>query len=110
MDLNRRFAELVGLCWHEWDWSSEKYVCTKCGDRLADYAISSNPDFISHPTLVLAEMVKRKDWLLFVKRYFHWQTYDKINYDIDIPINYILDTTGLLVKEAIEFLERSQKP
>ena len=97
INLNRRFTELCGISPY------------RCVSGEGDGVGKERKDFIAHPTFVLREMMKREDWLLFAKTYFHWQTYDKINYNIDIPLKYILDTTGLLVKAAIEWLEKQEE-
>ena len=104
INLNRRFAELVGLCWHE-PASNLSRFCQKCGKAIPKEAVTGNiirPDFISRPTLVLKEMVKRKGWIDFLDIVGVGGS-TEINSMIDVI--YILDETeGLLAKAAIEFL------
>ena len=108
--INRRFAELVGMCWHE---RIDEMTCT-CGLGFRTNAIymhiqDSNPDFIANPTLVLKEMLKRKDWhnFLDIIGLPYWDEHDIKHSAIDAM--FILDETeGLLVKAGIEWLEKEQ--
>ena len=59
MDLNREFARLVGLCWHEYD--TETLNCIHC-EKVMWRKDSNNPDYAADPRLVLREMVKRREW------------------------------------------------
>ncbi len=106
--MNRHFAKLVERCWHEWDYhgphlsSQPNYVCRICH---AGTDTPNNPDFVSNPTLVLVEMMKREDWPTFAMTISCWFG-EKSPVPIAIPLKYISDTTeGLLVRAAIEFLK-----
>lgn len=116
MNRNRRLAEALGICWHEWkrDWIEdgnsidEWYVCQKCG--LKSYHPSQdhpNPDFTADPTLVLVEMRKREDWLDFISFVGKFSTdgvsYD-VQYDVSQFVDLILDRSGKLAEMASEWL------
>ena len=109
-DINRRFAELVGLCWHEWVASYSQRICKHCGYRVSasDYG-PANPDFISDPRLVLREMMKRKDFLEFSRDKLDCPWEDDRVYWNYVHTDYILDTTGLLAMAAIEWLEKEEE-
>ena len=119
-DLNRRFIELLGpksgLYWHEdvTNYDSISYHKCSCGkeylfsdtgtDSFREH-LSRNPDFILHPTLVLVEMMKREDFPEFCR------SITGIAFRADsailMDVKYFLDTTdGLLVKEAIKWMEK----
>ena len=112
--INRHFAELVGLCWHIYGYSPNDPSlrvprCPKCQIEI-EYNFH-NPDFVLHPTLVLREMMRREDWPEFSKVSGFWNVPFQARTKYFINVDYILDETeGLLLKAAIEFLERSQKP
>lgn len=96
--LSKRFCELVGICWHEWDYyelltlHETQFKCRRCHElRIND---RSHPDF-SDPREVLRVMRGREDFRLF----------PCVAGDGDIHIDLILDTTGLLLKEAVSYLE-----
>ena len=102
MDKNSEFAELGGICWHIPENMTEVYlpasrrgswICAKCNKRFTEDDL---PDYAADTRLVLKEMAKRPDWDDFQKQV------------ID-PFAYILDTTGLLLNKAIEFMRR-RKP
>ena len=103
VDLNQRFTLLCGSCWHELV-AATRFKCS-C-DFITTYGVefnqhirdNPNPDFISDPRLVLREMMKREDWELF----------PCVSGDRHIDVDYILDTTGLLVKAGIEWLEKEK--
>jgi hypothetical protein len=61
MDQNRKFAELAGLCWHEYYYSRDRWVCTGCETEIDDPFEPSNPDF-SDPREVLKVVMEREDW------------------------------------------------
>ncbi len=96
-DLNRRFAKLAGLCWHE-ETPYIESICS-CGNvyhvakNMIRHIQHNNPDFISDPRLVIKEMVKRPDWDDFQKQ-------------IIDPFAYLMDTTGKLVTLAIKYLDK----
>lgn len=104
-DRNREFAELTGLCWHEWDiptLQGQMFTCKLCGEWSEK---PFHPDYAADPRLVLREMIlKCKDWDGFVDRigariggqaYFHHA--------------FILDTNGLCRDQAIVWLKRDER-
>ncbi len=120
-EINRRFAEMCGLCWHIYGYDpNDRFLrvpqCPKCQIHLS--ANFPNPDFISDPRLVLREMMKLKDWPVFIAWYNGSQYGEPIRRhvmnlaaegkitEVFIGIRDILDTTGLLVKAGIEWLEK----
>jgi hypothetical protein len=112
MNLNKRFAELAGLCWHEEISRREQLSKCKCGyvyftnDGFTKHCEDGNPDFIADPRLVLREMMKREDYkrfFIFVMPIMH------VDGVIRWINSYILDTTGLLAKVAIKWLEKEGK-
>lgn len=120
-DINRRFAELVGppLCWHTTIQNHlGNYTCS-CGkefDGMGCFAAQKehkqvlNPNFIRDPRLVLVEMMKREDWELFMAKLMYGLEQpgvETIDWDHNIDIDHIL-TVGLLVKAAIEWLEKEE--
>lgn len=108
-DINRRFVELLGppLCWHEevesHDFGMDGYSVCSCGE---EDCYKPNPDFIADPRLVLVEMMKREDWKEFVETAGVWSNRTTGMMSEHILIDYILNTTGLLVTAAVEWLER----
>ena len=110
-EINKRLAELLGICWHE-PLFPNSHICEHCGLVFEEDMAGYNPDFCRDPRLVLREMMRRSDWDLVInerdicfgniiggwvkigKKYSHW-----------VHTNYILDETGLLAMKAITFLE-----
>ena len=109
LDKNKRFAELVGICWCEPEYYNEDIdKCHKCGAIYSTGRRSkAHPDFISDPRLVLREM-DRIGMLDDFKKYsgvFIWMPEGHY-----IRVDYMTDTTtGLLVKAAIEWMEKEMK-
>lgn len=63
IDLNKRFAELVGLHCGHWDTIFDTGFCSTCNKMQEDVA-----DFTADPRLVLREMMKRLgDYALFIE-------------------------------------------
>ena len=99
-DLNRRFADLIDLCWHIDGYDpNDSYLrvprCPKCQIELKqDF---HNPDFISDPRLVLREMMKKKGFGNFLyhlctgKGMSHEDRLLFVLYDL-VPVDYMLDT------------------
>lgn len=114
--INRRFAELCGLCWHDYIWHSSNigiYWECRCGHKITEWNKRKiNPDFIADPRLVLREMRWRKDWNGTFIYFIGGETHSGSNYrkvQELIPVDYILDETeGLLVLAAIEFLPKTE--
>ena len=115
MDPNREFAELVGLRWYPAKSVSldpnDRLFCGKCGQYVHQEQIDSAvPDYASDPRLVLREMMKREDFPLFMARLMYMgDSVEGIDWDHNIDIDYILDTTGLLALAARDFM-RKEKP
>lgn len=66
-DKNRFVAEKLGLCWHEWDRTDNRYPtlrCKYCGICKTNPKGTSNPDFRSDAGAVqlLRLMTEREDW------------------------------------------------
>jgi hypothetical protein len=98
-EINKRLAELAGICWHKWDEVSFFVMgCTKCGLK-GDPNKHPNPDFCADPRLVL-EVMKTK--CLFMNDLFRECVYHGMDWFL---FTYILDTTGKLALAAIGFLE-----
>ena len=95
--LNKRACELLRICWHSID-LGEDVFCQKCGDYFV-----SNPDFTSDSGKVelLRLMRKRTDFDDFLRSL----TGGICGPEREILATYIIDTTGLLLKAAVEFLE-----
>jgi hypothetical protein len=104
-DLNKRFARLAGICWHDWDspvLHSQMYTCKLCG-IVADIPWQS--DFCGDPREVLKVMDSRPDGKLFYAHLMYGEkNVDAIDDDGHIERKYIT-TTGLLCKAATEWLE-----
>ena len=92
-DLNRRFAGLCGIRWKGPRWEN-------------GFNYDDNPNFISDPRLVLREMIKRKDFYEFMETVGRVEAEFECNTLYYIDIAYINDTTGLLVKAALERIEK----
>ncbi|MFH1448101.1 MAG: hypothetical protein ABIG39_04520 [Candidatus Micrarchaeota archaeon] len=117
MGKNKELHELLGLCWHEEVPSSKifNYRCL-CGYEvetqirlLGKHIRENNPDYASDPRLVLREMMKREDFRLFMARLMYYgDTAGAIDWDEDITIDLILDTTGKLRDMAIEWLKNNK--
>ena len=117
MDKNREFAELVEIPWHE-----EISVAIFCGEdrfrcscgafydkrqQLLDHVEKSNPGLTADPRLVLREMMKREDWPEFITALSGINTC--INGHYFIRVDLILDTTGKLRDNVIEFLRKEKR-
>jgi hypothetical protein len=120
MDINRELAELLGLCWHEYEEKSfEEWnimVCQKCGVETngleAQFSQYWNPDFTSDSGKIelLRLMMKREDWPEFL----HFVWFKSVYYYNPTSIlkaysNLMTDTTGLLAQAARDFLKGQNK-
>jgi len=100
MDKNKELAELLGLCWHE------------CNYTVCDYC-TENPDFTSDAGKVqlLRLMMERDDFEDFfdhIKGSFYNQIH--LRKENMIPLDYITDTTGKLRDACLEWLkEKGEK-
>jgi hypothetical protein len=105
---NKKFAELCGIFWHEPKTQRNINLGWKCscGEHNCRFV---NPDYISDPRLVLNEMVKRPDWRIGDSSGFISQigipSLHGVRLFDNVKIEYILDTTGLLLDKGIEFME-----
>ena len=118
-NLNRHFAKLCGIPWHSH--VSQKmmddlnYSTCSCGNSFPSVASlyshikRKNPNFISDPRLVLREMDKHpKGKLFYAKLIYMGDDVEAIDDDGLISRHYLTDQTGMLVKAAIEFLEKEE--
>ena len=109
MDPNREFHELVGLCWHEWDYEGDPVYCIKCSVEYDPD--TANPNYAADPRLVLKEMRK----IGKLEEFLRTKIYPLGSTGYNIPINYFinsnreLETTGKLRDEASEFLKKVTK-
>jgi hypothetical protein len=117
MDANRRFAKLAGLPYFTIEHIDGEWVCG-CGFKVlwedGKMAIQhlrshNSPDYAADPRLVLEVMLSRKDGPLFMARLmygFEQPGVEAIDWDNNIDVDYILDTTGKLRDLAIEWMEK----
>jgi hypothetical protein len=103
--LNKRACELLGICWHEAIANNDKYYEAthegwRCSCGRSVPCINRNPDFTTDPGKVelLRLMMQREDWRNFRDGYLC------VHGDY-IPCKLITDTTGLLLKAAVEWME-----
>jgi hypothetical protein len=120
MNINRELTELLGLCWHRWEYllgnppnEVGRCSCGKFSDvtymEWINIHAHNNPDFASDPGKIelLRLMMKREDWskFLFTINKIAGITVWGQNF---IFVRYITDTTGLLARAAVEFLRREK--
>lgn len=68
------------------------------------YKFLQNPDFVADPLALLRLMRKREDWDMFV-----WYCYWKDSHGgISVPVDLILDTTGMLLEAVYEWLKKNE--
>jgi len=113
--INRKFAELCDLGWHEQVSTKEDGYGCSCGYLTyfgGEYGkhIKDNPspDFVANSRLVLREMRKTPRYHLFLRSlYVEAATIEEM-LDRSL-VQYILDTTeGLLAKAGISYLEKGR--
>lgn len=48
-DLNKRLHEIMGLCWHEWEYAkhAQGMICILCSQIVATYNPKDNIDFVN---------------------------------------------------------------
>jgi hypothetical protein len=102
MNPNQEFHELNGKEWLQ-------VPSEQCGDLDCLECYPRNPDYAADPRLVLREMVGNGYWRQtygdgFVFKVGNFQKSDWSD-NGNIPIDLILDTTGLLRDAAIKFLK-----
>ena len=112
MDLNREFAELVGVQWHEQVSTKEDGYGCSCGfltyfggmygEHIRD---NSNPDYAADPRLVLREIDRLKKRESFINYLLRTENTWSI---LDMAFDFMIDTTGKLTKKAIEFLKEAR--
>lgn len=105
-DRNKLFAELAGIHWHEWsddggrhysEWRS--YSCDCGATTESPTEPKGGPDF-TDAREVLKVMRKRDDYAQFLlEKIFKYGWSGKMVCDL------LLDTTGRLHDQAVEFLE-----
>ena len=102
--INRRFAELSEISWHEPravpDGESIRCVCGEIHWK----GYPKNPDYCADPRLVLEVMMKRKDSGSFISDL----TCRYCNPAHGFIENYLLDKTGKLVLAAIKWMEEKK--
>lgn len=102
-EINKRFAELTGICWPEYD-NSNWDICI--GSTCIDKSRISHPDVCKNPDLVLEAMMKRKYFGDFVR--YIYGCGDDVEYEVCIPLDLILDKTGKLALAAIKWMEEKE--
>ena len=108
--INRRFAELSEISWHELDdFKFGAYFCScrhqsPTREMLASHIKKLNPDYCADPRLVLEVMMKRKDSGSFISD-LTWRYCNPAHGFIE---NYLLDKTGKLVLAAIKWMEEKK--
>jgi hypothetical protein len=118
-DINRELAELLGLHWHERSDPQDGRLivwCT-CGwksgykydqfEELEKHCKEENPDFTSDSGKIelLRLLEKQGNLALFMVRLIYvGDTAEAIDWDNNIPYDYLTDTTGRLAQAAVEWL------
>jgi len=117
--IDKRFAELAGICWHVPTWDRNGFArrytkkkllkCSVCGKLISDKELPECAyRFCADPRLVLVEM-KRVCKTPFAFSDFLFSLDVSGTYAILLTgfiDTYILDTTGKLAEAAITFLEK----
>ena len=106
-DINEMLCELLGICWHE-QVDDQTLQCKHCGAPML-FPWQQSPDFTSDARLVLREMRK----IGKLARFLSWLNAFSFDEDGDmidnaVPVEFIINTTGLLADKALEFLERKE--
>jgi hypothetical protein len=120
---NKHFAELAGVCWHEWTGGGDEddlfYICLFCHTTAHKDYLPLNPNFASDPVAVLRVMRGRdeEDYTKFVMSLVsrHWTSPHNgfsglavQSYCVLVINKYILDTTEpcKLAVEAMKWMEK----
>jgi len=113
MNPNRKFHELVGLCWCEPEYFDTDFdKCPKCGAIYSrGREFTYHPDYAADPRLVLWAMeVKHPDFIETIfsidEAEYHSYRPEKRRIVFDKFIGHILDTTGKLRDAAIKFMRK----
>ena len=108
-EINKRFAELVGLCWHELLVKHGAITGCSCGEnRHTLYYAHQNPDYCADSRLVLEVMKGRKDYLAFLDSCLPPFTSSRAAVTAHW-VDIFMDKTAQLALKAIEWMEE-QKP
>jgi hypothetical protein len=107
MDINRELAELLGLCWHQMERIHPGGIFKRCYKCLKPESEGiKQPDFISSDGKIeLLRLMKEMDgWGEFL---LDNGAISKYGRHLDcIQIDLLTDTTGILAKSALEFLQK----
>ena len=115
--INRRFAELSEISWHELDdFKFGAYFCScrhqsPTREMLASHIKKLNPDYCADPRLVLEVMRGKLDvvYYSFMRHLAnHAPNTEPSNVLIWITKNYLLDKTGQLALLAIRWMEEKK--
>ena len=110
MDQNKRFHTLAGLCLHEWipcPYTSSEWQCKEC-KQFFEAPLPSMPDYKADPREVLKVMREREDYRAFLRAKIDGLGFTD-QWDKNILIDLILDTTGKLRDAAIKWMEGQPK-
>jgi hypothetical protein len=105
---NKRFAELAGICWHEWHDHRPQYqqfTCLKCGLTTEH---PCQPNFAADPVAVLEVMMKREDdWIDFAEKILTGGYINATNVVCYFIEGLLLDTTVpcKMAVEAMKWME-----
>jgi len=102
--INKRFAELAGICWHPRESIirdlTDRLICRKCGQSIRLEQIDeSNPDFTDAREVLKA--IKDKDGFLTYLNRNYWLSQEEI-------IELFTNTTGKLRDLAIQWMEEKR--
>ena len=112
--LNKRACELLKVARHEMLFRSEPCVCScdyscKTIQGMITHIKRTNPDFTTDSGKVelLRLMRKREDWRAFICYLIHVASWNPEDWESSHHhlIETITDTTGLLPKAAVEWME-----
>lgn len=108
MDANKRFAELAGLCWHDFieSMQTDYGYCRHC--RKHRQEVESNPDF-TDAREVIEVMENHPKGKLFFASLIYESNYEAIDDDGYIPRELVRDRTGKLRDLAIEWMEKGKE-
>jgi hypothetical protein len=106
-EINKKFAELAGICWHEFYGESDSRYgyCRHCLKHHS--VLDINFDFCADPRLVLREMIRilpaPYDWAQFLYSLNLHGAY--VSLLTQFANKYLFDTTGLFALAGIAFME-----
>jgi hypothetical protein len=108
-EINKKFAELAGICWHEFYGESDSRYgyCRHCLKHHS--VLDINFDYCADPRLVLEVFDKREDGKLFyAKLIYAGDNVEARDDDGYISRYYMTNKEGLLALAGIAYLE--EKP